>query len=271
MITLLRMVIVIIASILYIVPAVVKCERNHPLLHCETRASPSMDDNSSSPSNSTIEIIDAFTISLASLSTIACIIALAVLIYYKLYRGSFIYRLVFYSFLLLILLSLSTTATTIFLNKDLQKSGNIIILYMSLYLFYAINLSVTTLLSTIINLCICILALFNHQFTYRADIFLLIFSPIFPLVVVSTILIYIVFLVNVFLTVLTLVPLCSRACGYNMCVKTVRTRESHRKALKEILPLFILPLPSYIPLFTYEGLFYYFFFKDFLHIQTSLH
>ena len=50
-----------------------------------------------------------------------------------------------------------------------------------------------------------------------------------------------------FLTVLTLVPLCSRACGYNMCVKTVRTRESHRQALKEILPLFILPLPSYTP------------------------
>ena len=29
--------------------SLLKCERNHPLLHCETRASPSMDDNSSSP------------------------------------------------------------------------------------------------------------------------------------------------------------------------------------------------------------------------------
>ena len=54
-------------------------------------------------------------------------------------------------------------------------------------------------------------------------------------------------LVNVFLTVLALVPLCGRACGYNMCVRTIRTKESHRKALKEILPLFILPLPSYVP------------------------
>ena len=26
--------------------SLLKCERNHPLLHCETRASPSMDDNS---------------------------------------------------------------------------------------------------------------------------------------------------------------------------------------------------------------------------------
>ena len=207
-----------------------------------------MDDYSSSPSNNTIGIVDAFTISLASLSTIACIIALVVLIYFKLYR-SFIYRLVFYSFLTLILLSLSITATTISF-ETLQENGNIITLVISMlfYLFYAVSLSITSLLATIINLCICILALFNHQFTYRADIVLLIFS--LPLVVVSlTILIFIAFLVNVFLTVLTLVPLCSRACGYNMCVKTVRTKESHRKALKEILPLLILPLPSYIPSF----------------------
>ena len=53
---------------------------------------------------------------------------------------------------------------------------------------------------------------------------------------------------HVRMAVLTLVPLCSRACGYNMCVKTVRTRESHRKALKEIL-VFILPLLSYLPFF----------------------
>ena len=54
-------------------------------------------------------------------------------------------------------------------------------------------------------------------------------------------------LVNVFLTLLVLVPLCGRACGYNMCVKTIRTKESHRKALKELLPLFILPLPPFVP------------------------
>ena len=234
--------------------SLLKCERNHPLLHCETRASPSMDDNSSSPSNSTIEIIDAFTISLdlASLSTIACVIALVVLIYFKLYR-SFIYRLVLYSFLSLIIVSLSTTAFTISFVKTLQENGNII--SMLFYLFYAVSLTITSLLATIINLCICILALFNHQFTYRADIFLLIFSPTL-VVVSSTILILIGFVLNVFLTVLTLVPLCSRACGYNMCVKTVRTRESYRKALKEILPLLILPLPAYFPLFTYLSLFF---------------
>ena len=110
--------------------------------------------------------------------------------------------------------------------------------------FFVASMSVTCLLSTILTFCICILALCNHQFIYRADIVMLIFS--FVLIVVSGFFSIFMFLINVFLTILTLVPLCSRACGYNMCVKTIRTRESHRKALKEILPLFILPLPSYI-------------------------
>ena len=59
-------------------------------------------------------------------------------------------------------------------------------------------------------------------------------------------------LVSVFLTVLTLVSLCSRACRYNMCVTTDNCsyKESDRKALKEILPLFI-PLPSYVPFSRY--------------------
>ena len=63
----------------------------------------------------------------------------------------------------------------------------------------------------------------------------------------SIIIYAILMFVNEFLTLLALVPLCSRACGYNICVKTVRTKESHRKALKEILPLFILPLPPFVP------------------------
>ena len=49
---------------------------------------------------------------------------------------------------------------------------------------------------------------------------------------------------NIVFTALTLVPLCCRACGYNLCVKTAATIESHRKALKEVLPLFILVVPS---------------------------
>ena len=47
-------------------------------------------------------------------------------------------------------------------------------------------------------------------------------------------------LVNIVFTALTLVPLCCRACGYNLCMKTAATIESHRKALREILPLYSL-------------------------------
>ena len=54
------------------------------------------------------------------------------------------------------------------------------------------------------------------------------------------------FLVNVVFTALTLVPLCCRACGYNLCMKTAATIESHRKALREILPFFILVVPSFL-------------------------
>ena len=37
-------------------------------------------------------------------------------------------------------------------------------------MFFTVSLLVTFVLATIISLCICILALCNHQFTYRADI-----------------------------------------------------------------------------------------------------
>ena len=112
------------------------------------------------------------------------------------------------------------------------------------------------MLATALTLCICVLVLCNHQFTYRADIVMLIliilgyfviggvfFGGIIGLYIFYTIPI----LVNVFLTVLTLVPLCGRACGCNMCVRTIRTKESYRKALKEVLPLIILPLPPFVP------------------------
>ena len=38
--------------------------------------------------------------------------------------------------------------------------------------------------------------------------------------------------------------MCCRACGYNICMRSVATRQSHRQALREILPLFILTIPS---------------------------
>ena len=231
-----------------------------------------MEDNGSGSglSNSTepIGIIEDFTFSLASLSIIACIISLVVLIYFKLYR-SFIYRLMLYSFISLIILSSSTIVLTIefFYQQLSQGNGTLsvddIIVDVIPSLFVGVSLLATFVLATTISLSICVLVLCNHQFTYRADIVMpiliilgyfviggvyaaicyLAHSCEIPIIIFYTILI----LVNVFLTVLTLVPLCGRACGCNMCVRKIRTKESYRKALKEVLPLMILPLPSFVP------------------------
>ena len=221
-------------------------------------------------SNSSLSQVDYdVSISLASLSIIACIISLVVLIYFKLYR-SFIYRLMLYSFISLIILSLSTITMTIFYcqltmywndtDVPIMVTPHNYIVKIISQEFLIVSLLVTFVFATIISLCICVLVLCNHHFTYRADIVLFIsLIPGFLLISgvcaaicflahsceIPIIIFYTIpFLVNVFLTVLALIPLCGRACGYNMCVKTIRTRESHRKALKEILPLFILPLPS---------------------------
>ena len=62
----------------------------------------------SNNSSSLTEIVaDGVSIPLAGVSTIACIIALGVLLYYKMWR-SFIYRLVLYKFISLIVFSLSS-------------------------------------------------------------------------------------------------------------------------------------------------------------------
>ena len=57
----------------------------------------------------------------------------------------------------------------------------------------------------------------------------------------------IVLLVNIIFTTLALLPVCCGACGYNRCVRSVATRESHQWALKEILPpLFIFLIYTWV-------------------------
>ena len=113
---------------------------------------------------------------------------------------------------------------------------------------------------------ITLMALRNYQFTYKSDICLLISSIICLLIIVTaTVVVYILlatekyheptgiailaslfsvaFLVKFVFAMLILVPLCCRACGYNLCMKTAATIKSHRKALREIVPLFILIVP----------------------------
>ena len=232
----------------------------------------------SSSSNSSELVPDIVTASLAGISTIACIISLGFLLYYKMWR-SFIYRLVFYTFISLIILSLSTIAE---MSLDLMivtelESGESNLTDMS-YLLTAVvvpivliysSLAVSFMLVAYMTICIYLMALHNYQFTYKADICLLVLSIFYLVVVVAlfsvsfivtditqalsimvtvsiNILLGVPFLVSIVFILLTLVPLCCRACGYNMCMKTAATVESHRKALKEILPLFILIMPSFL-------------------------
>ena len=124
------------------------------------------------------------------------------------------------------------------------------------------------MIAVYIPICIYLMALHNYQFTHKADLCLLIPS-ILPLllwailivlfhacincgqvtILTEVIVVVIFFLINIVFTLLTIVPLSCRACGYNMCMKTTATKESHRKALMEVLPLFILTL---LPVFSYS-------------------
>ena len=217
-------------------------------------------------------------ISLAGVSTIACIIAVEVLLYYKMWRP-FIYRLVLYMFLSLIVYN---SSTVIFYSIELlfeSTTTNSIGFNVTMIIFLNGCLMNAFMLMTSITVCIYLMALHNYQFTYKSDLCLLISSVVYLTAVVTLTIIYfgnvnnsegmriaygiLVFLttpINIVFTAMTLVPLCCRACGYNLCMKTAATIESHRKALREILPLFILMLPDFfvamlqeVPLFNHDG------------------
>ena len=213
-------------------------------------------------------VADIVSIPLAGVSTIACIIALGVLLYYKMWR-TFIYRLVLYSFLsliafsviniLLMLTQVFTEATTV----DFDCSNNSCSI---LYVISNVSVMIASILVTCVTVCIYLMALHNYQFTYKSDLCLLVFVIFYFVIAVIvttlwnlpqfdqydyiTVIVYVLvclpILVNFVFTALTLVPLCCRACGYNLCMKTAATIESHRKALREILPFFILTIPSFL-------------------------
>ena len=218
-------------------------------------------------------------ISLAGVSIIACIIAVEVLLYYKMWR-TFIYRLVLYMFMSLIVYN---SSVVIFSSIQLlfeSTTTNSIGFNVTMIIFLNGCLMNAFMFMTSITVCIYLMALHNYQFTYKSDLCLFISSVVYLTAVVTLTIIYncnvnnsegmriaydtLVFLtipINIVFTALTLVPLCCRACGYNLCMKTAATIESHRKALREILPFLILMLPDFfvtmlqlVPLFSYDGL-----------------
>ena len=220
-------------------------------------------------SNSSWLQSDIVTVSLAGVSTIACIIALGALLYYKLWH-KFIYRLVLYKLLSQTGTSLSATIgiSLVIIKKTTTQDVNpdsVIIAFSS---FSIGGIVFAIMIAVYIPICIYLMALHNYQFTHKADLCLLIPS-ILPLllwailivlfhacincgqvtILTEVIVVVIFFLINIVFTLLTIVPLSCRACGYNMCMKTTATKESHRKALMEVLPLFILTL---LPVFSYS-------------------
>ena len=217
--------------------------------------------------NNILIVADAVSIPLAGVSTIACIIALGVLLYYKMWR-TLIYRLVLYMFIALIFSSL-INITYLSYVVGVVNSGDINMTIDTGFNTTALvttygSLALAFMLMSYITVCIYLMALHNYQFTYKSDFCLLISSILFVmtlliltgllevdndnnnLLIPTVTVLTLPFLVTIVFTALTLVPLCCRACGYNLCMKTAATIESHRKALREILPLFILIVPSFL-------------------------
>ena len=218
----------------------------------------------------------AVSIPLSAVSIIAFVLALVVLLYYKMWR-SFIYRLVLYMFISLIFFSMSgiINSSAIVLLKEAREintstnayniyDGNDTVVLTFIFMLVTSSLATAHMLVICITVCIYLMALHNYQFTYKSDLCLLVSSILYIMVVITLTVIWNVFdhfdrrgvtilnifalpfLVDVVFIALTLVPLCCRACGYNLCMKTAATIESHRKALREVLPFFILIVPSFL-------------------------
>ena len=247
-----------------------------------------MAGNNSSSIDTEIELVFV-GLSLAGVSTIACIIALGVLLYYKMWR-TFIYRLVLYLLISLMASSFATVGYSLF-DYFLISNGNITLLEVNknqtdffvikVIIVFSVNgsLIISSVFVTCINASITLMALRNYQFTYRSDLCLLALSiliGIISIIIMATIFRYTIYdhdeqigvkivasifsaalLVNFIFATLTLVPLCCRACGYNLCMKTAATIESHRKALRGILPFFILIVPSFFFIYIHFGLLMY--------------
>ena len=128
---------------------------------------PRMTNNSS---DSRHIVLYAVFIPLTGVSTIACVIALGVLLYYKMWQR-FIYRLVLYMFVSLAWLSLSTISS---LSYDLiaaleRKPGKVNFINNTIGIVVGIitisvdsSLAVTFMLVTCIAICIYLMALHNY-------------------------------------------------------------------------------------------------------------
>ena len=138
----------------------------------------------------------AVSIPLSAVSIIAYVLALGVLLYYKMWR-TFIYRLVLYMFISLIFFSMSEIMLFIccrFAERSQEKSitstsaynitrGNDTVVLTFLFMLVTSSLSTAHMLVTCIIVCIYLMALHNYQFTYKSDLCLLVPSILYLMVV----------------------------------------------------------------------------------------
>ena len=141
-----------------------------------------MSDNNST-SNSLVADGVAFT--LAVVSTIACIISLGVLLYYKMWKR-FIYRLVLYITLSLLVLSLSDILLySIYITK--VKAANLSINFSILTNSSATvangGLAIAAMHTACIAFCLYLMAFHNCQFTYKYDLFLIVPTVLYSVIV----------------------------------------------------------------------------------------
>ena len=221
--------------------------------------------------NCTSNIFPQLDASLSPISLIACIIALGAQLFFKMYHN-FLYRLLLYTFATLIFLSFIWSIQSILLlaedaenrtQNNCSTEQNVSFKVIN-YTTYS-SLCTIYLLLTSLNVCLYLLSIHHYLFSsWVADLIFLLMclllpqpftlpitiacgitsswkplqdcpcatATFVPLVVAATI----VLLVNIIFTTLALLPVCCRACGYNRCVMSVATRESLKRALKEILP-----------------------------------
>ena len=180
---------------------------------------------------------------------------------------TFIYRLVLYMFISLIVSSLINLTYVSYIVKPKVNISTTDFISYTAYALQHSSLALAFMLMSCITVCIYLMALHNYQYTFKSDICLLISSILYlttvliltgflqagniDLLIPTVIVVTLPLPVNIVFTALTLVPLCCRACGYNLCMKTAATIESHRKALREILPFFIFIVPSFLYIFLY--------------------
>ena len=211
---------------------------------------------------------DAVSCFVSVVFTIVHIIVLGVLVFFKMYR-KFIYRLLLYAFVALMTASISWTA---YLLTNIKVQGQQVEFEIftnssisSIFLHIHVGgLNFVYLLLISMSLYMYILAIHHHQFTsWVADLifllvcfilsqiitisFLVTSNPLYqsPATIALEVTCYILYLLQMLVSQHSHWCQCvSELVVLTCAMRSVATRESHQRALRETLPLFILISPS---------------------------